>query len=146
MFLPGEAFFSAALEQDPSLIEFSDGRVVLATPTTLIALLRAVSYGWMQQETSENADRIRDLGRELYDRIAMVADFLDDVGTHLGRSVDAFNKGLASFETRVLPSARRFKDLGITSDKDILINPIDKSPRGVQEALFDNSLPPSNGR
>lgn len=145
MFLPGETFFSAALEQDPSLIEYGQGRVVLATPTTLIALLKAVSYGWMQQDTAENADKIRSLGRDLYDRIATVAEFLDSIGGHLGRSVDAFNRGLASFEARVVPSARRFKELGISSDKEIEVNPIEKLPRRVEPLLTDDSgKPPSS--
>lgn len=133
MFLPGETFFSAALEQDPSLIEAGRDRVILATPTTLIALLRAVAYGWMQQETAENADRIRILGRDLYERLATVVEFLDSVGTHLGRSIDAFNKAVGSFEMRVAPAARRFKELGIASDKELQLNPIDKIPRQVDE-------------
>ena len=141
MFLPGETFFSAALEQDPSLIEAGRDRVILATPTTLIALLRAVAYGWMQQETAENADRIRVLGRELYERLATVVEFLDNVGTHLGRSIDAFNKAVGSFESRVAPSARRFKELGIASDKEIELNPIDKIPRRVDAVLTDESAP-----
>ncbi|HVA77749.1 MAG TPA: DNA recombination protein RmuC [Candidatus Binataceae bacterium] len=139
MFLPGETFFSAALEQDPSLIEAGRDRVILATPTTLIALLRAVAYGWMQQETAENADRIRILGRELYERLATVVAFLDDVGTHLGRSIDSFNKAVASFESRVAPSARRFKELGIASDKEIELSPIDKVPRRMDPVLSDES-------
>jgi DNA recombination protein RmuC len=141
MFLPGETFFSAALEQDPSLIEAGRDRVILATPTTLIALLRAVAYGWMQQETAENADRIRNLGRDLYERLATVVEFLDSVGTHLGRSIDAFNKAVGSFESRVAPSARRFKELGIASDKEIELSPIDKVPRRIDPALSDDSAP-----
>ncbi|MHB8382339.1 MAG: DNA recombination protein RmuC [Candidatus Binataceae bacterium] len=133
MFLPGETFFSAALEQDPSLIEAGRDRVILATPTTLIALLRAVAYGWMQQETAENADRIRILGRDLYERLATVVEFLDNVGTHLGRSIDAFNKAVGSFEMRVAPAARRFKELGIASDRELQLNPIDKIPRQVDD-------------
>ncbi|MGC1342072.1 MAG: DNA recombination protein RmuC [Candidatus Binataceae bacterium] len=133
MFLPGETFFSAALEQDPSLIEAGRDRVILATPTTLIALLRAVAYGWMQQETAENADRIRILGRDLYERLAIVVEFLENVGTHLGRSIDAFNKAVGSFEMRVAPAARRFKELGIASDKELQLTPIDKIPRQVDE-------------
>jgi DNA recombination protein RmuC len=142
MFLPGETFFSAALEQDPSLIEAGRDRVVLATPTTLIALLRAVAYGWMQQETAENADRIRTLGRDLYERIATIAEFLDSVGTHLGRSVDAFNRAVGSFESRVVPSARRFKELGISSDKEIALNSVEKLPRRVEAALTDETGDP----
>jgi DNA recombination protein RmuC len=99
----------------------------------------------MQQDTAENADKIRSLGRDLYDRIATVAEFLDSIGGHLGRSVDAFNRGLASFEARVVPSARRFKELGISSDKEIEVNPIEKLPRRVEPLLTDDSgKPPSS--
>jgi DNA recombination protein RmuC len=87
----------------------------------------------MQQETAENADRIRILGRDLYERLAIVVEFLENVGTHLGRSIDAFNKAVGSFEMRVAPAARRFKELGIASDKELQLTPIDKIPRQVDE-------------
>jgi DNA recombination protein RmuC len=131
LFLPGEQFLGAALEQDPTLIEdgFAQG-VVLATPTTLMALLRAVAYGWRQEQLTEHAEQAGRLGKELYERMAVLTDHLNEVGQALGRSVTAYNKAVGSLESRVLPAARKFKDLGISSDKDIaLLEASDIAPR-----------------
>lgn len=131
LFLPGEQFLGAALEQDPGLIEegFAQG-VVLATPTTLMALLRAVAYGWRQERLTAHAEEAGRLGKDLYERMAVLAEHLNDVGQALGRSVTAYNKAVGSLETRILPAARRFKELGVASDKDVpQLGPMEVVPR-----------------
>jgi DNA recombination protein RmuC len=131
LFLPGEPFFSAALEQDPSLIEQGvTQRVILATPTTLISLLRAVSYGWRQEQLAENAQRISEMARELADRFATMVEHLRRVGTSLKSSVGAFNDAVGSFEGRVMPWARRFRELGVVGKKELgELEKIDLVPR-----------------
>ncbi len=127
LFLPGEQFLGAALEHDPRLIE--DGflrSVVLATPTTLMALLRAVAYGWRQEKMTEHAEEAGRLGKDLYERMAVLTEHLNDVGQALGKSVLAYNKAVGSLETRILPAARRFKELGVSSEKELpLLDPIE---------------------
>ena len=132
LFLPGEMLFSAALQQDPQLIEFGVGeKVVLATPTTLITLLRTVAYGWKQEALARKAQEISDLGRQLHDRISVLAGHWARVGKNLGEAVGAYNSAVASMETRVLVSARRFRDLKAVSDgREIdVLDPVETIPR-----------------
>ena len=138
MFLPGEAFFSAALEQDPSLIEQGvNQRVILATPTTLIAVLRAVAYGWRQEQLAENAQRIADLGKDLYERMGTMAGHIEDIGGDLNKAVGSYNKVVGSLERMVLPAARRFKELGVGGNKQIPeLNPVDNAPRQLSSTAL----------
>jgi DNA recombination protein RmuC len=135
MFLPGESFYSAALEADPALIEGnSSQRVIIATPTTLIALLKAVAYGWRQERLAEDAEKIGTLGKELYERISILGTHFAGLGTSLRAAVEKYNDAAGTLETRVLVSARRFKEMPITpTDKEIVVpNLIDTIPRHLQ--------------
>jgi DNA recombination protein RmuC len=133
LFIPGESFLSAALDVDNTIIE--DGiqkRVIIATPTTFIALLRAIAYGWRQEQITKNAQAISELGRQLYERMSTLAQHFDNIGANLEKAIGAYNKAVASMESRILPSVRRFKELGVTGSDEIpVIEQVDQTPRSL---------------
>ena len=133
MFLPGETFFSTALEQDTGLIEHGVlNRVIPASPTTLIALLKAINYGWNQEKLARNAQQISDLGKELHDRLRKLAGHISGVGSSLDRAVEAYNQAVGSLEGRVLVSARKFAELGASVAEDIPeLEPIETTARAL---------------
>jgi DNA recombination protein RmuC len=133
MFLPGETFFSAALEQDTGLIEHGVlNRVIPASPTTLIALLKAINYGWNQEKLARNAQQISELGKELHERLRRLAGHITSVGTNLDRAVEAYNQAVGSLENRVLVSARKFAELGASVAEDIPdLEPIETTARAL---------------
>ncbi len=142
MFLPGETFFSAALEQDPGLIEHGVlQRVIPASPTTLIALLKAVAYGWNQEKLARNAHEISALGKELHERLRNLAVHISAVGTGLDRAVECYNKAIGSLENRVLVSARKFSELGAPVVEDIPeLEPIETTARALSFEWDDEGL------
>lgn len=134
MFIPGETFVSAACESDPNLLEFGfEKRVLIATPTTLMALIKAIAYGWQQEKMAENAAEVQRVAKEIYDRLAVFAGHLDKVGRSLRSSVDAYNKSVGSLEGRVMPSARKFEALSVVSPSASLgaVAPVDAEPRSL---------------
>ena len=136
LFVPGESFFSAALEHDRTLIEDAIAqRVVLASPTTLIALLRAIAYGWREQLVAENAERIKDLGKQLYDRVVTFAEYLSEIAKGLERANKAYNNAVASFDLRLMPAVRKFKEMGVGSSAEVPeIDAVETSPRPLLSA------------
>lgn len=132
LFVPGDPFLDAALTTDPELLEYAFGRnVVLATPTTLIALLRTIAFGWRQEALSRDMATVQQLGKELYGRIGKVAEHLDTLGVHLGKAVTAFNATVGSMESRVLVTARRMHEHGIADQELPGIRQVDPRPRVV---------------
>jgi DNA recombination protein RmuC len=148
LFLPGENFYSAALEQDPKLIEDGVNQgVIIATPTTLIALLKAVSYGWRQEQMAANAQEVSKLGKDLYDRLRKFTDYFADIGKNLDRALEAYNRGVGSLEARVLVTARKFKERGAIAGEEIeVLEPLDKSARSLsldEGGLFPELVAPA---
>ena len=145
MFVPGEALLSSALQYDAALLEFSMGKgIMLASPLSLIALLKAVAFGWQQDTVAKNAQEISELGRKLYDRIAKLAEHFENVGRSLAKAVQAYNGAIGTLESRVLVTARRLKDKGVTASEEFHeLEPVDHTPRllGAPEllGLFDDA-------
>ena len=142
MFLPGETFFSAALEQDTGLIEHGVlNKVIPASPTTLIALLKAINYGWNQEKLAHNAHEISTLGKELHERLRRLATHITAVGTNLDRAVEAYNQAVGSLESRVLVSARKFAELGASVAEEIPpVEPIETTARALSFEWDDEPL------
>jgi DNA recombination protein RmuC len=143
LFLPGETFLSAALEQDPTLIEESvNNRVLIATPTTLIGLLRIVALNWRQETIAESANEVSELGRELYKRLAVLTEHFSKIGDRLQSTVRAYNDSVGSFERSVLPGARKLKDHGITSTSDLAeLREIELTVRTVKSPELPAAVP-----
>jgi len=145
LFIPGDQFLAAALEQQPGLLEDAlHQKVILATPTSLVALLKAVAYGWRQVAMEENAKKIQALGEELHQRLAAFAGHLAKLGRQLGSSVDAYNSAVGSLERNVLPGARKFRDMGVSGRKDIeQLEPVGAAVRKI-ELSAEDAAPPAN--
>jgi DNA recombination protein RmuC len=137
LFIPGDQFLSSALERDHRLLEDAlQEKVILATPTSLVALLRAVAFGWKQQEVARNAETIREVGVQLYERLATFTTHLNKVGKSLDGGIEAFNKAVGSLDRNVLPSARRFTEMGIHPKKEIVepssIEKLARTPKNLE--------------
>ena len=133
MFVPADSLFMAALDKDPNLVEWAAERhVFIASPITLITVLKAVAIGWTEESLAENAREIAELGKELHKRVGRFIDHFANVGTRLGSAVRAFNEATGSLERSLLPQARRFTDLKVGSDKELSITNIEQAPRELQ--------------
>lgn len=141
MYLPGESFFSAALEYDHKLIEDGSAKkVIISTPTTFIALLKAIAYGWQQEQVAKSAQEINNLGKDLYDRFSIVLEHFSDIGAAIRKAVESYNKGVSSMESRLIPSVRKFKELGVSSQKEIATHPeIGQSTRNIDHLTLEFS-------
>ncbi|MGH3977289.1 MAG: DNA recombination protein RmuC, partial [Pseudonocardiaceae bacterium] len=140
LFVPGDPFLEAALQSDPALLEHAFERnVVIATPTTLIALLRTVAYTWRQEALARNAARVHELGRELHLRLATMGSHIAKLGKAIGGAVDAYNSTVRSLESRVLVTARRFVELEVVSEQLDTPEQVERSPRTVQAVEFVSS-------
>jgi DNA recombination protein RmuC len=136
LFLPGDHFFSAALETNPSLIEDALARkVVIATPVTLISVLKGIAYGWTQEQLAENAEEIRRVASELYERVQTVFEYYADTGRQLEKTVECYNRSVGSWDSRLTPALRRMRELGVAaSEEPVIAEPIDivaRRPRAV---------------
>ncbi len=139
MFVPADSLFMAALDKDPNLVEWAAERhVFIASPITLITVLKAVAIGWTEESLAENAREIAELGKELHKRVGRFIDHFANVGTRLGSAVRAFNEATGSLERGLLPQARRFTDLKVGSDKDLSITNIEQTPRELQAPEAEN--------
>lgn len=147
MFLPGETFFSAALQSDPTLIEFgNEQRVIPASPTTLIALLRAVAYGWQQERLAENAERVSQLGKELYERIHVMTTHFEALRRGLDAATDAYNRAVGSLESRVLVTARKLKELGVGGKGEVLtLELVEPTKRQLQFNAYESDVTEAPG-
>ncbi len=143
MFLPGDQFLNAALEHDPELMDFAlQQRVLLTTPSSLMAILRAVAYGWNQKKLAEGAEQIRTLGQELYDRVAAFSEHMSKLRRTLSGSIENYNKMIGTWETRILPTTRKFQELGVPTKKEVPdLDPIDQVPRSLSAAADDKDDP-----
>ena len=142
MFIPGEAFFAAALEQGSDLFETAiRRRIVLSSPSNLIALMRTIAYGWRQEKLAESAQEVAELGRELFERIRVFGDHMGSLGKTLQQTVNHYNKGVGSLEGRLLPAARKFEDLGVVADGSAIptLDPVELEVRKLQAEELESS-------
>jgi DNA recombination protein RmuC len=147
LFIPGDQFLSAALDEDPDLIESAlSQRIILATPSSFVALLKAVAYGWRQLALAENAEEIRRLAEDLYGRLSVFVSHLNKVGRQLASSVDSYNRAVGSLERKVLPGARKFTELGIHPKKELeAVEPLESLPRTMIEDSQIDEVEPLRG-